>query len=76
MDNPFKNFFSSKKPVSVLGVDIGSSSIKVIQIKRKEGKAVLETYGEISLGPYAGFEIGKSVSLSAEKVAGLERSYG
>lgn len=72
MDNPFKNFlnsFSSKKPVSVLGIDIGSSSIKVVQIKKKNGKAILETYGEISLGPYAGFEIGRSVNLSAEKTA-------
>jgi type IV pilus assembly protein PilM len=72
MDNPFKNFlnsFSSKKPASVLGIDIGASSVKIVQLKKKGGKAILETYGEISLGPYASFEMGKSTNLDAEKVA-------
>lgn len=59
----------SKKETSVLGVDIGSSSIKVVQLKKQEGAAVLETYGELSLGPYAGVEIGKSTSLSPEKLS-------
>lgn len=64
-------FFSSlfKKEVSVLGVDIGSSSIKVVQIKKKRGKAVLETYGELALGPYGGVEIGRAVALAPEKQA-------
>lgn len=72
MDNPFKNILNSffpKKGASALGIDIGSSSIKLVQLKKKGGKATLETYGEISLGPYAGFEIGKSTSLSADKIA-------
>ncbi|KKR46835.1 MAG: Type IV pilus assembly protein PilM [Parcubacteria group bacterium GW2011_GWA1_40_21] len=72
MDNLFKkvwNYFFSKKSPSVLGIDVGSSSIKLVQLKKKGGKAVLETYGEISLGPYAGFEIGRSTNLSADKVA-------
>lgn len=34
---------------SAIGVDIGSSAIKIVEIKRKEGKAVLETYGAIAL---------------------------
>lgn len=72
MDNPLKNvlnsFFSKKGP-SVLGIDIGSSSIKLVQLKKKGGKAILETYGEISLGPYAGFEIGRSTSLNADKIS-------
>ena len=64
------SFFSSlfKKESSVLGVDIGSSAIKVVQIKKKRGKAVLETYGELALGPYGGVEIGRAVSLPAEKL--------
>jgi len=64
-------FLSSlfKKETSVLGVDIGSSSIKVVQIKKKRGRAVLETYGELSLGPYGGVEIGRSVALPPEKQA-------
>lgn len=72
MDNPFKkilNSFFSKKGGSALGIDIGSSSIKLVQLKKKGGKAVLETYGEISLGPYAGFEMGRSTSLNTDKIA-------
>lgn len=72
MDNPFKNiinYFFSNKSDSVLGIDIGSSAIKLVQLKRKGGKAVLETYGEISLGPYAGFEIGRSTNLNEEKIS-------
>jgi type IV pilus assembly protein PilM len=65
------NFFSSlfkKSGESVLGIDIGASSIKVVQLRRKGGKAVLETYGALSLGPYAGVEIGKATNLQPEKV--------
>lgn len=64
------SFFSSlfKKDTSVLGIDIGSSAIKVVQIKKKRGRAVLETYGELALGPYAGVEIGRSTSLEVGKI--------
>ncbi len=64
------NFLSSlfKKESSVLGVDIGSSAIKVVQIKKKRGRAVLETYGELALGPYAGIEVGRATQLPAEKI--------
>jgi len=64
------SFLSSlfKKQTSVMGIDIGSSSIKIVQIKKKHGKAVLETYGELALGPYAGIEIGRSTNLPAEKI--------
>jgi len=63
-------FFSSlfKKESSVLGIDIGSSAIKIIQIKKKRGRAVLETYGELSLGPYAGIEVGRAASVPADKI--------
>lgn len=53
---------------SVLGVDISSSTIKVVQLARKHGRAVLETYGELALGPYAGVEAGKATSLSTTKL--------
>ena len=64
------SFFSSffKKETSVLGIDIGSSSVKVIQIKKKRGHAVLETYGELALGPYANMEIGRAVALPPERL--------
>ncbi|MBU6427337.1 type IV pilus assembly protein PilM [Patescibacteria group bacterium] len=63
------SFFSSifKKEISVLGLDIGSSAIKVVQLKKKRGRAVLETYGELALGPYAGVEIGRATSLPIDK---------
>lgn len=54
---------------SVLGIDIGASSAKIVQLRASRGIAVLETYGEISLGPYANQPIGKVVKLSPEKTA-------
>lgn len=67
----FQSFF--KKETSVLGIDIGSSAIKVVQIRKKRGRAVLETYGELALGPYGGIEVGRAVSLAADKtVAALK----
>lgn len=74
MDNPIKQFFSSLNLFkggasdSAVGVDIGSSAIKVVEIKRKGGKAVLETYGSIALGPYADMEVGRVTNLPIEKV--------
>lgn len=58
----------AKKSPSVLGIDIGSSAIKVVQVKKKRGRAVLETYGELALGPYAKTEIGRATSLSNDKI--------
>ncbi len=60
--------FFSKKDQSVLGIDIGSSAIKIVQVRRKHGRAVLETYGELALGPYAGIEVGRATALSNEKI--------
>ncbi len=59
--------FSGSSP-SVVGVDIGASSIKVVQIKRKGGRPILETYGELALGPYAGTEVGRATNLAEDKV--------
>lgn len=64
----FDSFFK-EKPKSVLGVDIGSSSLKVVQLGKKAGKAVLETYGELALGPYGGGAVGQATNLSAEQIA-------
>ena len=60
---------SENEEPSVLGVDISPSSIKIVQLRRRKGQAVLETYGEIALGPYAGFEIGQATNLPPEKIA-------
>lgn len=58
-----------KKTESVIGLDIGSSFIKVIQIRKEQGRAVLETYGELALGPYGGLDVGRATNLPAEKIA-------
>jgi type IV pilus assembly protein PilM len=61
-------FSSEKSSQSALGIDIGSSAIKVVQLKKKKGKAVLETYGAISLGPYAQVEVGQVTNLQTDDV--------
>jgi type IV pilus assembly protein PilM len=76
MDNPFKNIFqnimnqfsSSSSGGSVIGVDIGTSSIKVVQLRKKGGKAVLETYGALALGPYADLDVGAVTNLPEDKL--------
>ncbi|MBI2888598.1 MAG: type IV pilus assembly protein PilM [Parcubacteria group bacterium] len=58
-----------KKGDSVIGIDIGSASIKIVQLRRKKDTAILETYGELALGPYAERAIGQAAMLSTEKLA-------
>ncbi len=78
MDNVVKNFFSKlirggDNAESAVGIDIGASAIKVVEIKKKGGKAILETYGAIAVGPYADLDVGKVAYLSIEKsVAALK----
>lgn len=77
MANPFSKILSDSLAVfkksstdSVVGIDIGSSAIKVVQLKKKGAKAVLETYGALSLGPYLeGGVVGQTTNLPIEKVA-------
>jgi type IV pilus assembly protein PilM len=77
MDNPFKKIFSQITTSfkgdgsggSALGIDIGTSAIKVVEIKRRKGRAVLETYGAISLGTYADLDVGRVTYLTPEKTA-------
>jgi type IV pilus assembly protein PilM len=55
---------------SVFGIDVGSSSIKVVQLRKKSGKAILETYGTLALGPYEeGGTVGQITNLPPEKIA-------
>ena len=37
-------------------------------MRKEHGQAVLETYGELSLGPYGGSEVGQATNLSAEQI--------
>jgi type IV pilus assembly protein PilM len=67
MDNPFgkllKNLLPAKGKGAVVGIDIGGSSVKLVQLHKKGNKVVLDTYGEIALGPLAGLEIGQAANL-------------
>jgi len=75
MDNPFKKILSSignlisSTENGAVGIDIGSSAIKVVEIKKKGGKTILETYGAIALGPYGALEVGRVTNLPVEKIA-------
>jgi len=74
MSNLLKNLFSGFGKIgggsgdSAVGIDIGSSAIKVVEIKRKGGQAVLETYGAIALGPYTGEDAGRVTNLPIEQI--------
>ncbi|MCR4280800.1 MAG: type IV pilus assembly protein PilM [Candidatus Kaiserbacteria bacterium] len=48
---------------SALGIDIGTSSIKIVQLRKEKDIAVLESYGEIELSRYEGG------ALSPEKIS-------
>ncbi|PIQ68232.1 MAG: hypothetical protein COV91_05235 [Candidatus Taylorbacteria bacterium CG11_big_fil_rev_8_21_14_0_20_46_11] len=71
MQNPFKRFFTSLQPAgdSVIGIDIGSAYIKAVQLRKKGGRAILETYGALALGPYGGLEIGRATHLPVPKLS-------
>lgn len=56
-----------KRETSVLGIDVGSSSIKVVQLRNEQERAVLETYGELAVGPYGGVAAGQAVRLTEDK---------
>ncbi|MSR71530.1 MAG: type IV pilus assembly protein PilM [Candidatus Taylorbacteria bacterium] len=60
--------FSKDDVSQALGLDIGSSSIKIVQLRKEKERIILDTYGEISLGPYAGLVAGQAVHLGEEKL--------
>ena len=72
MLNPFEKILAKLHPAkgsdSVVGVDIGSAFIKTVQLHKKNGKAVLDTYGEIALGPLANLEVGQATNLPVDKI--------
>ncbi len=58
--------FNSSAGGSVIGIDIGASAIKVVQLKKEGGKAILETYGSISVAPYAEGVVGQVMPIPEE----------
>lgn len=69
-----KGIFSSLKtnvqrtPDRVVGIDVGASSIKVVELEKTELAITLRTYGELQLGPYAEKSLGEAVTLEPEKL--------
>lgn len=76
MSNPFAKILAliggkgllQSKGESVIGIDAGSSSMKIVQLKRDHGRIILETYGELAMGPYADLAVGQAVTLQPEKL--------
>ncbi len=72
MSNPFDALLAKVLPNkgagAYVGVDIGASFVKVVQLHKKGNKAVLDTYGEIALGPIAGLEVGQATNLPVDKL--------
>lgn len=70
MANPFSNLFArrSASGQSVIAIDFGSSTAKVIQLRRDKGRIILETYGEIAVGSYVGMAVGQAVNIGLDKM--------
>lgn len=52
---------------TVVGVDLGASAVKLVQLRDVKGVPTLDTYGEIQLGPYEEIDIGRCARLSTQK---------
>jgi type IV pilus assembly protein PilM len=76
MFNPFKKIMSelhisggsstSSSADQAVGVDVGTTSIKLVELKKKNGRAVLETYSTLALAPYANLDIGATTNLGTD----------
>jgi len=66
----FSSFLSKKNSSqSAVGIDIGSSNIKLVQLSLKNNRINLDTYGSIALGPYNDMPVGSVTTPSVEKIA-------
>lgn len=53
-------------PLTSVGIDIGGSSVKVVELEETEQAVKLRTYGELQLGPYESQPLGEVVALSEQ----------
>lgn len=51
----------------VVGIDIGSASVKVVELEMGDKAPILRTYGELQLGPYVKAAIGENVTLEGKE---------
>lgn len=56
---------------SVVGVDVGLSSVKMVQLRKDKGRGILETYGELAVGPYAELAVGQAANATPEQIVKL-----
>lgn len=61
----------SPREKSAVAIDLGISSVKIVQLRKEKGRAVLETYGELACGPYNNLAVGQATNLSVEKYVEL-----
>ena len=52
---------------STVGIDIGSASVKVVEIEQTEQALMLRTYGQLQLGPYENKQLGQAVQLDTKQ---------
>lgn len=67
--NIFSSFFGSSSEGRAVGVDIGSSAIKVVELSSTSNSIKLETYGALALGPYIDKHVGHAVKLPTKSAA-------
>ncbi|OGI71802.1 hypothetical protein A3J61_02255 [Candidatus Nomurabacteria bacterium RIFCSPHIGHO2_02_FULL_38_15] len=63
-----KSLFNNENNDTIVGIDIGSSAIKIVQLKKSGSLAVLETYGTLSLGQFSGHEAGLVTNLENDQI--------
>lgn len=62
--------FQGKGDDRVVGIDIGTSFIKVVELKAEGPRAVLNTYGSLALGQYVeGGKVGQVVNLDSTQLS-------
>jgi type IV pilus assembly protein PilM len=54
----------SARASRVVGIDIGTTSVKVVELEDRDGVITLTTYGELQLGPYAEKPVGQIAALT------------
>src|SRR5258708_827851 len=64
------------KPKSQLGVDIGSSNIKIAQLRSKDNQFVLETYGMVNVSYQIANKDGASIKDTANLLKKLVEKAG
>ena len=54
-------------PTAVIGIDVGSSAIKIVELEERNEVLTLLTYGEVQLGPYAEEALGSVAKLTPKQ---------